>query len=203
VTLDVRLWLAVLFALAAFALLGYRVARGPLRWPDAATSRFFGHGVPVARIFTISGYARVLSVLGALAVVAALAARAQLKAVVMILFVQIASQVVIEAIKATFGRARPAEWHYRQERGYSYPSGHAATAVVFYGMWAWLVASSALPAAPKAVLAVLLLGWALGICWSRLALGAHYVTDVLGGMLFGAAFVCAELTALSALGLAA
>jgi membrane-associated phospholipid phosphatase len=30
----------------------------------------------------------------------------------------------------------------------------------------------------------------LGICWSRLALRAHYLTDVLSGALFGASFLC-------------
>ena len=34
---------------------------------------------------------------------------------------------------------------------------------------------------------------AVGISWSRLALGAHYLTDVVGGLLFGAAFLCAAL----------
>lgn len=202
-TVDARLWLAMLCALGAFALLGYRVARGPVAWPDAETSRFFGHGIGAARIFTLSGYARMLTLLAALAVVATLAARADLKEVAVIIVVQLLSQGVVNAIKLTFARARPAEWRYKHERGYSYPSGHATTAVVFYGMWIRLVSSSALPVGVKALLELLLLGWALGICWSRLALGAHYVTDVIGGMLIGAAFLCAELSALSALGLTA
>jgi membrane-associated phospholipid phosphatase len=33
----------------------------------------------------------------------------------------------------------------------------------------------------------------LGIGWSRIALGAHHLTDVLGGYSFGAAWLCGGL----------
>jgi len=37
---------------------------------------------------------------------------------------------------------------------------------------------------------------AVAIPWSRLALGAHYATDVLGGLLLGAAWLCLVFAAL-------
>jgi membrane-associated phospholipid phosphatase len=43
----------------------------------------------------------------------------------------------------------------------------------------------------KIALVALLAFWIAGIGWSRLALGAHYPTDVIGGTLFGVAWACA------------
>jgi membrane-associated phospholipid phosphatase len=46
--------------------------------------------------------------------------------------------------------------------------------------------------AASAIVAVFL----AGIPWSRIALSAHYGTDVLGGLLFGAAWLCLMTVAL-------
>ncbi len=54
------------------------------------------------------------------------------------------------------------------------------------------MARAAAAAVAVPVVAVLLV-CAVGIPWSRLALGAHYLTDVAGGLLLGAAFLCAAL----------
>jgi membrane-associated phospholipid phosphatase len=43
----------------------------------------------------------------------------------------------------------------------------------------------------RRLVAGLLIVSGLAICWSRLALGAHNVTDLLGGILLGGAFVAA------------
>jgi len=49
----------------------------------------------------------------------------------------------------------------------------------------------------KVAIVTVLVLWALGIMWSRLALGAHYLSDVFGGALFGTAWLCALFAALS------
>jgi undecaprenyl-diphosphatase len=77
------------------------------------------------------------------------------------------------------------------EAGHSYPSGHATTAIVFFTGWAIVVAHQVLPPALQDLTVVLLALWGLGIMWSRVALGAHYLSDVFGGALFGGAWLCA------------
>lgn len=90
-------------------------------------------------------------------------------------------QVVIYALKVLFHRARPEAAF--ASLGYSFPSGHAFTAVALYGMLAfWL-----LRAAPRhrvwiwigAVFLILLIGF------SRVYLGVHYTTDVAAGYASG------------------
>lgn len=86
---------------------------------------------------------------------------------------------LVLAIKFSVRRARPAgEWGllYRSTDPHSFPSGHAARAfllaVVVTGLGpAWL--------------AVLLWVWAPLVALSRVAMGVHYLSDVLAGMALG------------------
>ena len=54
-----------------------------------------------------------------------------------------------------------------------------------------MIFASDLPAATRRVAgALLLLLLAVRVCWSRLALGAHYITDLLGGALLAIVVLC-------------
>lgn len=98
------------------------------------------------------------------------------------------SSLLQQGVKAAVGRERP-RWpdpvdsaHYA-----AFPSGHAMTAVVSCGLLLWLlrhcgvrrrVRRAALAAAAVSV---------LGVGLTRLYLGVHWPSDVVGGWLFGAA----------------
>lgn len=98
-----------------------------------------------------------------------------------------------------FARPRPEMWVVRHELTFSYPSSHAAIAFGFYGLWAALVYYSDLPKGLRVGGASLLAIFALAICWSRLALGAHYITDLVGGALLGLATVLISVAAVVAI----
>lgn len=80
--------------------------------------------------------------------------------------------------------------------GKSFPSGHSMSSVVGYGslllVWLPLVAERW---RRKVIVATLLLVLAIG--FSRLALGVHYITDVVGGFVLGLAWLAASTAAFS------
>lgn len=87
--------------------------------------------------------------------------------------------------KFVFHRARPEHAAYL-EKSASFPSGHAAIAVAFYGFAAYLVSRRAKTKKVKilAVLSALIIAVAVG--FSRIYLGVHYLSDVWSGYLVGA-----------------
>jgi membrane-associated phospholipid phosphatase len=83
-------------------------------------------------------------------------------------------------LKSVFGKTRPDLWQSPiREVSYSYPSGHALGSTVLYGFLAYLFATR-FPQFSGLIylLAVVLIG-AIGL--SRLYLGVHWPTDILGG----------------------
>lgn len=174
--------------------LGYLVKKGPPSAIDVAADRAFGgKGKRAAWLLTRCGYARWLAVVYAALGVVVVVARRSLPDVLLLLVAQVLSQLSVYAVKSLFARVRPEQWLVRQERGASFPSGHATTAAVTYGGVLVLALLEPLPQALSAALAIIFVPWILGIGWSRIVLRAHHLTDVVGGYLFGVAWLCVVL----------
>jgi undecaprenyl-diphosphatase len=100
-------------------------------------------------------------------------------------------------VKILVDRPRPSlEQPVATAHGKSFPSGHAMTSIVGYGALLLVF----IPRIPKtwrkpawagAILLVLMIGF------TRLALGVHYISDVVGGYLLGAAWLTASTAAFS------
>jgi len=87
--------------------------------------------------------------------------------------------VIVLAIKFTIRRRRPeGEWggFYRSTDPHSFPSGHAARAM--------LIAILAIGLGPG-WLAILLCIWAPLVALARVAMGLHYVSDIAAGVVLG------------------
>ncbi|MFI1171823.1 phosphatase PAP2 family protein [Streptomyces melanogenes] len=97
---------------------------------------------------------------------------------------------VQQSLKAVLGRERPSWPDPVDSASYSaFPSGHALTVTVTFGLLLWLaVARGARPAVRRAVAAVGAVS-VLGVGFTRVYLGVHWLSDVVGGWLIGAALV--------------
>lgn len=191
-SISEKLWIAAGISLAASLLLGYAVSRSSSLWRiDVEAAALRGIGVQPALIFTLSGRWLPLLVVAGTALAMTVAARTGYTIALAIVATQLASQAAAEFVKRIFRRSRPDAWIVHEELGFSFPSGHATTAVVFYGSWAAFVLLLPTNGEVKAALALVIAMWAAGILWSRMALGAHYLVDIIGGSLFGAAWACA------------
>ncbi|MGE3769739.1 MAG: phosphatase PAP2 family protein [Bdellovibrionales bacterium] len=94
------------------------------------------------------------------------------------------SGLIVNLLKFVVGRARPKEWFENgaygfdaltlESRWHSFPSGHANTMTAFV--------ISLLPFIPAAWRAPLII-WAGAVMSTRAILSAHYLSDILGGVL--------------------
>jgi len=177
-------------AFALFLLLGYYVTQrgepGALVPIEAA---MLNHSSLIAWWFTWLGYAYVLGPL-CIALIAIAWRYPQWRGRVAFgIAVLLLCWIGADFFQHVFARPRRLDWVVKHETAFSYPSSHAAIAVGFYLLWAELVRRSDLPSRVRLPLALVLAGVAVGILWARLALGAHYVTDLLGGTLWALATI--------------
>jgi membrane-associated phospholipid phosphatase len=192
-TLELRLWIVAAVCVGATLALGALVASRPPTRLDIEAGALRGTAVPLALFFTALGRWPALLAFGLIAAGVALRLRTGLGAVGLLVGAQVLSQGANGLLKLLFGRSRPDAWLHIQEHDLSYPSGHAVTAIVFFAGLALLAWHAPLPRSLSITIVVVLGICAAGLPWSRLALSAHYLTDVLGGLLLGTAFLCAAL----------
>jgi undecaprenyl-diphosphatase len=104
--------------------------------------------------------------------------------------------VVQQSLKAAVGRERP-HWpdpvdsaHYA-----AFPSGHAMTATVVLGVLLWLLHRHGAGRAVRHTAAAVAAVSVAGVGLTRIWLGVHWATDVIGGWLLGATLVALAVAA--------
>lgn len=99
----------------------------------------------------------------------------------MLLFSSLGSWMVNHALKQVFQRARPEEFFKVQQGGLSYPSGHSMVSMSMFLTIAFLISRKQEGKIdPRLLYAAAILY--IGIMgFSRLSLGVHWPTDILGG----------------------
>lgn len=84
-----------------------------------------------------------------------------------------------------------------EESGYSFPSGHSVTSVIFYGLLLYLIQKNCKNEKLKTVLSCICGILAVTIGPSRIYLGVHWPTDVLTGWCIGGSMLLVAILIIS------
>ncbi|HEY4442042.1 MAG TPA: phosphatase PAP2 family protein [Candidatus Elarobacter sp.] len=168
-----------------YVLLGIAVSHAPPSGIDLAGRALLGGPPHLALLFTESCYWYVLVALGLIGIAVAIRARSWRERIITSIVTTVVFWQLSDLLKNLFRRPRPDYWRIIHEPTFAYSSGHAMFATIVYGLWAWFIWRSDFPRPVRVVVSTVLGLWAVGILWSRLALGAHWVTDLIGGILLG------------------
>ena len=134
---------------------------------------------PIAKFVTNFGGAIFLIVLTVLLVTIIKNKKIGLSIFANLIIVTILNQL----LKRVLQRPRPTEYRIIEETGYSFPSGHSMVSMALYGYLIYLIYKYVENKYVKWILISLLSVLICLIGISRIYLGVHYTSDVLGGLL--------------------
>lgn len=100
-------------------------------------------------------------------------------------------------LKTAIHRQRPdLSLHLIEQGGYSFPSGHSFSILIFYGLFIFLCRRSIKDKRIANLVTILLSCLIFLIGFSRIYLGVHYPTDVIGGWVLGFSLLMLFISAL-------
>lgn len=105
--------------------------------------------------------------------------------------------VLNQVLKRILQRPRPTEFRIIEETGYSFPSGHSMVSMAFYGYLIYLIYKYVKNKYLKWISIILL---SILICFigiSRIYLGVHYTSDVLGGFFISISYLIIYISAVN------
>lgn len=97
------------------------------------------------------------------------------------------SVLLNNVLKISFGRIRPIEFFLVEQSGFSFPSGHSMNTLTFYGMAAYLYLRNKKSSLKKVLIWIALAIFILLMGFSRIYLGVHWPSDIIGG--YSAGFI--------------
>ena len=177
----------ILFAITAILaiVIAINVKNGKILGLDLNIYKFFSENIindkltPIVKVITHIGGAKIVFVLTVLAIILIKG----LKNKLFLLTGVVGTAGLNVVLKHIIQRERPNINRLIPEKGYSFPSGHAMMSMAFYGMLIFLIFKYVKNTALKWTLIVILTILLSTIGITRIYLGVHYPSDVIGGFL--------------------
>ncbi|QJW85395.1 phosphatase PAP2 family protein [Ramlibacter terrae] len=149
-------------------------------------------------MLAVSEVHRTVGILGATAAVAAWLLWLRRRREALALLVIPAAMLLNVGMKNVFQRIRPAlDEPLVHLTTFSFPSGHAVASTVFYGTLCGIALAHLRTRSRRIAAIAAALSMVVLVCFSRVYLGAHFLTDVVAGVAMGAAWLLLARRALS------
>ena len=184
-TKNIIKWILCAITAILAIVITINVKNGKILELDLNIYKFFSENIindkltPIVKIITHIGGAKIVLVLTVVAIILIKG----LKNKLFLLTGIVGTAGLNVVLKHIIQRERPNINRLIPEKGYSFPSGHSMMSMAFYGMLIFLIFKYVKNTALKWTLIVILTILLSTIGITRIYLGVHYPSDVIGGFL--------------------
>lgn len=182
-TKNIIKWILCVITAILAIVITINVKNGKILELDLNIYKFFSENIindkltPIVKVITHIGGAKIVFVLTVLAIILIKG----LKNKLFLLTGIVGTAGLNVVLKHIVQRERPNINRLIPEKGYSFPSGHSMMSMAFYGMLIFLIFKYVKNTALKWTLIVILTILLSTIGITRIYLGVHYPSDVIGG----------------------
>jgi undecaprenyl-diphosphatase len=180
-------YLSLLFAIG-FGLIAFSISYKKMDNFDTNTAEYLQSlNSPlltnIMKFFTFIGSGTVIAIIVILAIIFLYRVLKHRSELILLIGVVIGSGLLNLVLKIIFHRARPTINRLIEESGFSFPSGHSMAAFTLYGILTFLLWKHISSNRGRGLLIIISVLMITMIGISRIYLGVHYPSDVLGGFL--------------------
>lgn len=189
-------WVIMVIFLILFSIFAYKIVMNKSIYIDNIVYDFICDNfmsermTNVVKILTSLGSALVIIIFTIVLFIAIKNKKIAISVVINLIVITILNNL----LKIIFLRPRPDVNNLILESGYSFPSGHSATGMAFYGYLIYLIYKYVNNKKIKISLIIFLSLVIVAIGLSRIYLGVHYASDVLGGFLLAIVYLIIFIT---------
>ncbi len=185
-------WIIIGGALLCFAYVAYGIASGGvIAFDDRITQWVYDHRTPLLNSIwipiTYLGNWQTVTLLGILLLICRGTRR---NIGIPFAVISLSSTILYKVVKSVFERPRPdVAVRIIEQGGFSFPSGHSMNGIVCFGILIYLIRRYCRNRKLADGLTVFLIILITAIGFSRVYVGVHYPTDIMGGWSLGTAYL--------------